>query len=275
MLTPCRMRIETTMSDHSADSPPTQAVAHHPDETLAPFQFEPCGDRCVILVFGSVFSLDLNRQAASVGSRLRDLAAQGLLPGVTDVVSAMVTVGVHYAPERVATLHPDVSPYASMCTLITLGLKASQHSDGQNGSFIEIPVCYAPQYAPDLEDIARACLITVDEVIAAHTAQSLDVLMVGFAPGHPYLGMHDSALSLPRKATPRVRVPQGSVGIANRQSVIYPADLPGGWNLIGRTPLQLFSPAAQPPCLLKGGDKVRFVPITHHEFERLSRGNSK
>lgn len=99
--------------------------------------------------------------------------------------------------------------------------------------------------------------------------------MVGFAPGHPYIGMHDSALSLPRRATPRTRVKQGSIGIANRQSVIYPADLPGGWNLIGRTPLTMFCPVSDPPCLLQGGDQIRFVPITRHEFDLLARENTK
>lgn len=255
------------MSDLSCmlDEPPMASLA------TVKWQFEPCGDRCVILIFGSVFSSDLNRQAASVGSQLRTLAAQGQLPGVTDVVSAMVTVGVHYAPESIA----GVSPYESVCTLLTERLKDSHSTGATLGTRLDIPVCYDPEYAPDLEDIAQACGLTTHEVIAAHTADWLDVLMVGFAPGHPYIGMHDSALSLPRRATPRTRVKQGSIGIANRQSVIYPADLPGGWNLIGRTPLTMFCPVSDPPCLLQGGDQIRFVPITRHEFDLLARENTK
>lgn len=239
------------------------------------WQFEPCGDRCVILVFGNVFSIDLNRQAASIGNQLRSLVAHGLLPGVTDVVSAMVTVGVHYSPELIASHFPGVSPYASICKLVTERLKDSRSVAAKSGARLDIPVCYDPEYAPDLQEIAQACQLTVDEIVSAHTADWLDVLMVGFAPGHPYIGMHNSALSLPRRTTPRTLVKQGSIGIANRQSVIYPADLPGGWNLIGRTPLQMFSPLKEPPCLLQGGDKIQFVSITRHEFDLLARENAK
>lgn len=248
-----------------------------PRASLSPvkWHFEPCGDRCVILVFGSVFSIELNRQAASVGSQLRTLVAQGKLRGITDVVSAMVSVGVHYSPESIASLFPGVSPYESICTLVTERLKDSRSAAATIGTRLEIPVCYDPEYAPDLEDIAQACGLSANEVITAHTADWLDVLMVGFAPGHPYIGMHDSALSLPRRATPRTLVKQGSIGIANRQSVIYPADLPGGWNLIGRTPLPMFSPLSEPPCRLQGGDQIRFVPITRHEFDLLARENMK
>ena len=263
------------MSDLSRPLCEPLAVPFRPGSGQPQWQFEPCGDRCVILVFGSVFSIDLNRQAASVGSRLRALSAAGLLPGVTDVVSAMVTVGVHYSPEWIASVCPDASPYESVCTLVTQGLMELQDAALSTGNQVEIPVCYEPAYAPDLQDIAQTCGITVDQVVAAHTAHWLDVLMVGFAPGHPYIGMLDPALALPRRATPRKQVAQGSVGIANRQSVIYPADLPGGWNLIGRTPLQMFGPASEPPCLLKGGDKVRFVPICAREFEQLAQGNAQ
>ncbi|WP_073522454.1 5-oxoprolinase subunit PxpB [Pseudomonas fluorescens] len=259
------------MSDLSRilDEPPRASLSS------VKWHFEPCGDRCVILIFGSVFSIDLNRQAASVGSQLRALGALGQLPGVTDVVSAMVTVGVHYSPESVASLFPGVSPYESICTLVTERLGDSHSAVTTISTRLDIPVCYDLEFAPDLEDIAKACGMTANEVIAAHTADWLDVLMVGFAPGHPYIGMHDSALSLPRRATPRTLVKQGSIGIANRQSVIYPADLPGGWNLIGRTPLPMFSPSSEPPCLLQGGDQIRFVPVTRHEFVLLARENTK
>ncbi|MGE1153303.1 5-oxoprolinase subunit B family protein [Pseudomonas kitaguniensis] len=259
------------MSDLSRmlDEPPRASLSS------VKWHFEPCGDRCVILIFGSVFSIELNRQAASVGSQLRTLAAQGQLPGVTDVVSAMVTVGVHYSPESIASLYPGVSPYESICTLVTERLKGSRSAGAASGARLDIPVCYDPEFAPDLEHIAQAGGLTANEVIAAHTADWLDVLMVGFAPGHPYIGMHDSALSLPRRATPRTLVKQGSIGVANRQSVIYPADLPGGWNLIGRTPLPMFSPLSERPCVLQGGDQVRFVPITRHEFDLLAREHTK
>lgn len=263
------------MSDLSSTLDEPLPTTLHSGITEKHWQFEPCGDRCVILVCGTIFSVDLNRQAALIGNHLRTFSAQGLLPGVTDVVTAMVTVGVHYSPELVASHFPDVSPYEMICKLVTERLKDSHSVAEKIGARIEVPVCYDPEYALDLEHIAQACCLTVDEVIASHTAGWMDVLMVGFAPGHPYIGMHDSALSLPRRTTPRTLVKQGSIGTANRQSVIYPADLPGGWNLIGRTPLRMFSSLDEPPCLLQGGDKVQFVPITRHEFDLLARENAK
>ncbi|MFK3795681.1 allophanate hydrolase subunit 1 [Pseudomonas sp. NPDC088444] len=238
------------------------------------WRFEPCGERCVILVFDSVFSIEANREAASVANILRTLASQGALPGITDVVAAMVTVGVHYSPLAFVTLDADASPYDVVCQALSAALLQSIGATVGNTNRIEIPVCYESEYAPDLAAIAQACALTVDEVIAAHTADWLDVLMVGFAPGHPYIGLHPQALSLPRRSVPRKRVAKGSVGIANGQSVIYPAELPGGWNLVGRTPLDLFSPFNDVPCLLKGGDQVRFTAISSREFEALARGES-
>lgn len=241
----------------------------------AQWRFEPCGDHCVIIVFGSLFSLDINRRAAAAGNSLRVLAAEGHLPGITDVVSAMVTVGVHYSVEHIAAMSPAVSAYETVCQMLTQHLEGYRDLPASTGTKIEIPVCYEPEYAPDLELIARACSLSTAEVIAAHTTGWLDVLMVGFAPGHPYIGQHESSLSIPRRSVPRTRVKKGSIGLANRQSVIYPADLPGGWNLIGRTPLSMFCASSEPPCLLKGGDEICFVPITSREFDYLAQGDLK
>ena len=244
---------------------------HAPQVSIPQWRFEPCGDRCVILVFGTVFSTAANRLAAATGIRLRALAARAELAGVTDVVSAMVTVGVYYSPEFVASLRPLATPYAAVCEMLADALRSAEQQSSTGANRIEIPVCYEPEYGPDLPAIAQACGLSCEAVIAAHSTEWIDVLMVGFAPGHPYIGLLDSALSLPRRSVPRTRVPAGSIGIANCQSVIYPADLPGGWNLVGRTPLSMFSTSNTPPCLLKGGDQVRFIPIDSDEFEHLAR----
>jgi KipI family sensor histidine kinase inhibitor len=244
---------------------------HAPQVAARQWHFEPCGDRCVILVFATAFSTTANRQAAATGNHLRLLAARGELAGVTDIVSAMVTVGVHYSPEVVALLQPHKAPFAAVCEWLADALQATENSLATDTRRIEIPVCYEAEYAPDLPEIAQACGLTQEAVIEAHTADWVDVLMVGFAPGHPYIGLLHSALALPRRSVPRTRVPVGSVGIANRQSVIYPAQLPGGWHLVGRTPLPMFSTSSTPPCLLKGGDQVRFVAISGVRFEQMAR----
>jgi inhibitor of KinA len=238
------------------------------------WRFEPCGECCVILVFNTVFSVESNRQAAATANALRDLAEQGLLPGITDVVAAMVTVGVHYSPLAFAFRYPEASPYEAVCELLSVSLRQPAERHATLARRLEIPVCYEPEYAPDLNQVAQACALTVAQVIEAHMAGWLDVLMMGFAPGHPYIGLHPEALAMPRRSVPRTLVSKGSIGLANRQSVIYPADLPGGWNLVGRTPLNLFSPFDAVPCLLKGGDQVRFTAISGREFEALAQGNT-
>lgn len=234
------------------------------------WRFEPCGDSCVVVVFATLFSPAANRRAVSFSAALHDLLARGLLDGVTDIVPAMVSVGIHYCPYAFAMQHPETLPYDALIERLENALARVQNVAQAAPKRLEVPVCYEGDCAPDLLDIASACGMTPSEVIAAHTGSWIDVLMVGFAPGHPYIGMHEPSLKLGRRAVPRTRVVQGSVGLANCQSVIYPADLPGGWNIVGRTPLNLFSPAGTPPCLLTGGDQVRFVPITAHEFEQLA-----
>ncbi|WP_395606431.1 allophanate hydrolase subunit 1 [Pseudomonas sp. B22129] len=255
------------MSDVNCDvREPLRPVCAEPQ-----WRFEPCGDSCIVVVFASVFSAQANRRAVALSATLHDRLARGLLTGVTDVIPAMVSVGIHYCPQVFATLYPELMPYDAVAHVLGDALTHLQNAPHTTPKRLEIPVCYEGDCAPDLQAIATACAMTPGEVISAHTAQWVDVLMVGFAPGHPYIGMHDPALMLARRAVPRTQVLRGSVGLANRQSVIYPSDLPGGWNIVGRTPLTMFSPAHEPPCLLTGGDQVRFVPITAREFE-LMRG---
>jgi inhibitor of KinA len=132
---------------------------------------------------------------------------------------------------------------------------------------IEIPVCYDLELAPDLKDVASMHEMSVEEIVSIHSTPNYYVYMIGFTPGFPYLGGLDPRLFTPRKATPRIRVPAGSVGIADQQTGIYPIESPGGWQLIGRTPLKLFDPDRTPPFLVKAGVLMRFKPITRDEYE--------
>jgi KipI family sensor histidine kinase inhibitor len=126
---------------------------------------------------------------------------------------------------------------------------------------VEIPVVYGGESGPDLMLVAEHAGMSPDEVILRHSAADYPVYMMGFTPGFPYLGGMDPRLAVPRLDTPRSRVPAGSVGIAGEQTGIYPLDSPGGWRIIGRTPLRLFDLEADPPCLLAPGDEVRFIPV--------------
>jgi inhibitor of KinA len=140
-----------------------------------------------------------------------------------------------------------------------------------NARLIEIPVCYDPAFAPDIDDVARHAQISTKQVVDLHSAAEYRVACIGFVPGFPFMAGLPKKLATPRRPTPRKEIPPGSVGIGGAQTGIYPLRSPGGWNLIGRTPLKLFDPAKDPPVLLHTGDRVRFRAITREEFESMKR----
>jgi inhibitor of KinA len=136
---------------------------------------------------------------------------------------------------------------------------------------VHVPTCYGGERGPDLDDVARAAGLSPDEVVALHSAATYQVFMLGFTPGFPYLGGMPARLATPRLATPRQRVAAGSVGIGGAQTGIYPVASPGGWRLVGRTPLRLFDPGARSPFLLAPGDRLRFVPVGRAAFDEIAR----
>lgn len=148
-------------------------------------------------------------------------------------------------------------------------LQQLQSGNSHSGKLVELPVYYSEQSGPDLALIARTKNISIDEVIQRHQAVSYRVYAIGFAPGFAYLGEVDPLLQMPRLATPRAKVPRGAVAIADRQTAVYPAQSPGGWNLIGLCPTPMFNPAASPAMPVAVGDEVRFVAIDKTEFIRL------
>jgi inhibitor of KinA len=144
----------------------------------------------------------------------------------------------------------------------------SARADIPEPATVDVPVCYGGEFGPDLDDVATHCGVSAERVVELHSSAEYVVHFLGFSPGFPYLGGLPEALATPRLASPRVRVEAGSVGIAGGQTGVYPLASPGGWRLIGRTPLRLFSADAEPPALLAMGDRVRFVPISRSEFAR-------
>ncbi len=134
---------------------------------------------------------------------------------------------------------------------------------------VEIQVCYGSEYGPDIETVARTNNITTREVISIHSESEYLIYMVGFTPGFPFLGGLSEKLFTPRLETPRLKVPKGSVGIANNQTGVYSIESPGGWQLIGRTPLDLFDPGRSNPLLYQPGDKIKFIPITEDEYDNI------
>src|SRR5699024_4926794 len=135
-----------------------------------------------------------------------------------------------------------------------------------NSRMVEIPVLYGGDYGPDLDLVAHRNQLSTEEVIRIHSERDYLVYMIGFAPGFPYVGGMDERIEAPRKENPRQSIPAGSVGIAGKQTGIYPFESPGGWQIIGRTPAQLFLPESNPPTLIQPGDRLRFVPIDEAEY---------
>lgn len=223
----------------------------------------PSGESLLIIDVAGADRVEQNRRARDLAARVA--AAQ--LAFVIDIAPAMTTVGIHYAPSRVPLSHETQAPYGALAKVVADLLESASAALPESARVVEIPVCYGGEHGPDLEEVARSCGLATDEIIALHSGSLVDVMLLGFAPGHPYIGMFDERLSPARRATPRMAVAPGSIGLANRQTVIYPMTLPGGWNLIGRTPCLMFDPSRDTPCLVNAGDRIRFTPITPAQFQ--------
>lgn len=225
------------------------------------------GDQALIVEFGERIDTALSAHIAALAQQLRDSRPIGVL----DIVPAYATLALHYDP---AVVGAGASPYETLCDIIAQWLQTQPTSAAAVGRQIEIPVCYGGDFGPDLDALARAAELSSEEAIALHSGATYHVHMLGFVPGFAYLGGLDARIAMPRRDTPRAHVPAGSVGIAGQQTGIYPLDTPGGWQIIGRTPLQLFRPDSSPPSLLNAGDQVRFVQISAVEFEAQSKAAS-
>jgi len=202
--------------------------------------------------------------------RICSWLSDGRLPGVTELIPATTTVTVFYDPvalKKSGAPKHDLAGWLASRLMERLALLPEAIALPP-ARLIEIPVCYGGDYGPDLESIAARAKRSPHEVIALHGGAEYLVLQLGFSPGFPYLHGLPEALRFPRRETPRTRVPAGSVAIANGQSCIYPSEIPGGWHVLGRTPLRLFDPVQNPPTLLQPGDRVKFRPISPDEFNR-------
>lgn len=210
-------------------------------------RMQPAGDRAILVTFGERIDLSYNRQAHALA---RSLAVHPL-NGVGEAIPGYVTLLVHYDP--LLTAYSQVEAALRERLL-------EESGPVPEAQRVEIPVAYGGEAGPDLDFVAEHNGLSAAEVVAIHSGRDYPVFMMGFTPGFPYLGGLDSRIAAPRLSTPRSRVPGGSVGIAGEQTGVYPVDSPGGWRIIGRTPLMLFDPQREPPFLLAPGDIVRFVP---------------
>ena len=226
-----------------------------PAPRAATFEVEALGDRALRITLGQHIDPAVNRQVHQLAGVLR---ASGL-PGLEDLVPAYATLTVHYDPA--AWSRDGLPPFAALEAAVQHLWRGAAAGVLPAPRQIEIPVCYGGEAGPDLAEVAQLCGLAQAEVIRRHTAPEYLVYLLGFAPGFSYLGGLDPTIAAPRRGTPRLKVPAGSVGIAGLQTGIYPMATPGGWQIIGRTPRLLFNPAQEDPCLLRPGDLLRFVPV--------------
>ncbi|MBX3327619.1 MAG: 5-oxoprolinase subunit PxpB [Nitrospira sp.] len=223
------------------------------------FRILPLGDSALTIEFGNTIDPGINSRVLACAKAIIGQHWHG----IHDVVPTYRSVTVHFDP-----LQWDSAALAK--TLQSLPQPQPGPTE-PNSTLHKIPVLYGGEWGPDLEEIARFAGLRADEVIALHTSIPYRVYMLGFSSGFPYLGLLPERLAMPRRATPRTKVPAGSVGIADYQTGIYPTATSGGWRLIGRTPIAVYRKAKTDPFLLKPGDMVRFKPIGQDEFDRLCR----
>lgn len=221
----------------------------------------PASDSSIVVEFGDSISLETHERVMAFFCALQRLAE----PRIRNIHPAYASVLIDFDPLHLS--HEEAGRMAER--LVT-------ESDLETGSLrhelrlVTIPVCHDAEFAPDLDDVARHAGVSIEEVIRLHTSATYVVYFLGFSPGFGYLGGIPRALRVPRLATPRKHVPAGSVAIAGSQAGIYPVDSPGGWRLIGRTPMKMFDPHREDATLLHPGERVKFQRIDRATFDTMS-----
>ena len=215
------------------------------------------GDSSLSIQFGNEISPEINQRIKATVQLMREQHIEGVL----DVIPAFCSLLINYDPRVIS--------YSEITKRMRKLLKVETKAEDEKKKVFEIPVCYGGKYGPDLAYIAEHAGMTEEEVIALHSSKDYLIYMLGFLPGFCYLGGLDERLHTPRLATPRIKIDAGSVGIGGSQTGIYPMDSPGGWQLMGMTPVKTYDPEREVPILVEAGDYIRFVPVDEEEYLRI------
>jgi KipI family sensor histidine kinase inhibitor len=223
-----------------------------------PARYLPFGDAALVVEFGDTISLEINRRVVALDSAI--LKAE--IRGVEELVPTYRSLLVRYDPLKIS--------YEQLVFCVKdLEENLKDSHAKMEGRKVVVPVVYGGEYGPDLGHVAQFHGLTEEQVVRLHSEREYRVYMIGFVAGFPYLGEVADEIATPRLETPRLKVSAGSVGIAEKQTGIYPCEAPGGWQIIGRTPIRLFDPWQQPPTPLNSGDTVKFRPILEAEYKML------
>ncbi|VEF46717.1 allophanate hydrolase subunit 1 [Bacillus freudenreichii] len=225
------------------------------------FICKPAGDQAVLVEFENKIDQETNAMVR----QLAHLAEKESDNGLGEVILGYRSLLIHYNPVKLS--------FAEVQEKLEGWGKDASPAGSSGGREVHIPVLYGGEWGPDLEDVAEHNDLSPEEVISIHLGGEYLVYFLGFTPGYPFMGGMSEKISTPRLPSPRVSIPEGSVGIANNQTGIYPVQSPGGWRLIGRTPLRLYNPEKEDPFLLESGDRVFFEAITEEEFNEIEKNN--
>lgn len=217
------------------------------------------GDSCIIVEYGNSIGLEINARVQA----LRRILEKRKISGVHEFVPTYRSLAIYFDPVKVE------QPMHFLSLLKRLAIAAESESGVEKGVGIIIPVCYGRDFGPDLDNVVHHTGLTEEEIINRHSSPDYYCYMLGFTPGFSYLGGMDETIATPRLKEPREKIPAGSVGIAGKQTGIYPIDSPGGWQLIGRTPLRMFDAGHEPPTLVDAGLWIRFQPISEEEYKNI------
>lgn len=218
-------------------------------------RFLPMGDGALVMEFANEISKEVNARI-----RQTTKAIEKTIEGVIEVLPTYRSITIFYRPDQIT--------YDELVTKLQTIKEGNEEGDSLSRR-IEIPTVYGGEYGPDLAYVAQHASLSEEEVIRIHTGTDYLVYMLGFSPGFTYLGGLDARIATPRLESPRVKIPAGSVGIAGSQTGMYPSESPGGWQLIGRTPLKLYDPKKEPPVFIQAGDYIRYVAITESEYAEI------
>ena len=217
----------------------------------------PTGDRALTVEFGNEIDEKINARLMGL---IRTLSEERI-KGIEEFVPSFRAVLIHY--------NPALLSYEKMTGIVEKALSVPVGEEAHKKRTVHIPVCYEEEYGPDIGDVAVHAGLTVDEVISIHSGTPYLVYMLGFQPGFPYLGGLDKRIHTPRLETPRIRLEAGSVGIGGGQTGLYPMESPGGWRIIGVTPVRCYNPEKEKPIPYMAGDYIKFYPVSKEEFLRL------
>jgi inhibitor of KinA len=237
----------------------------------AAYQIYPIGDQGITLDYGGEMSETVNKKIFQLYNLLKNWQSDAVL----DIIPAYHSISIIYDLFKIKKLAGEHSAYQyiEMKLRLTEALIKDQTNEFQERR-VTIPVCYDSSLAPDLHELASSHHLSIEEIIEIHCSRTYRIYMIGFLPGFAYMGTVDSRIASPRRASPRMNVPAGSVGIAGTQTGIYPFVSPGGWQLIGQTPLLLFDATKDMPTLLEPGDQVSFDAISLEEFNHLKNNQN-